>query len=99
MPWFKCLVRGQGFPLTLEGKSRSWSFYANRCVEARDEDAAEAAVVAMLRRDPDLSLGPGVVGRERARLFFEDIAPVDSPSGPNKGFTFFDDEGIPFYES
>jgi len=67
-------------------------------LEAESEDEAERAVVALLRRDSDLSLSSDTPGREHARLFVEEIVAVTQPGEPNAGFTFFNDPGVTFYE-
>lgn len=98
MAWFRCLVRGQNFPLMLEGKNKHWNFYATRFVEAPDEDGAEKKLVALLRADSDIQVPKDVPGRERARIYIEELVEVDRPNGPKAGFTFFDDDGIQFFE-
>jgi len=51
MPWFRCSLRGENFPLTRDGKSGPWGFFATRWVEAQDAAAAELKAVDMIRRD------------------------------------------------
>lgn len=98
MAWFRCMVRGQNFPLVLQGKNKNWNFYATRFVEARDEDHAEQVLLKLLRSDADIQVTKGVPGREHARLYVEELSEVDRANGPNAGFTFFDDDGIQFFE-
>jgi hypothetical protein len=89
MPWFRCFVRGERFPLTLEGKLSPTGFYTTRFVEVSDSEEAEEKVVDLLRRDAALSVPAGTPGMEGARIFVEEIEQVEAPGAPNAGFTFF----------
>ncbi len=89
MPWFRCFIRGENFPLELDGKRQATGFYTTRYVEAADEGDAELKAVNVLRDDPALKVPPGTPGVEHAMVYVEEIELVDGPSAPNAGFTFF----------
>lgn len=104
MGWFRCLVRGERFPGALIGEPGAVGFYVTRFVfvESDDPDEAEAAVLRSLRDEPALRLpsdpSPPIEADapSRARVFFEEVEPVDTRDVPDvaPGFAFFpEDDG------
>jgi hypothetical protein len=91
MPWFKCRVRGENFPLEIEGEPGSVGFYTTRFVEATDEAAAELAAVALLCADPKLAKPSGAKMNGPATVHFEEITEVAKEAVPaiTPGYVFF----------
>ena len=57
MKKYKVFVRGQNFLINLDGVNQKMGFYTTRFIEAESEEAAEYAVMDMLRCDPKLVKG------------------------------------------
>jgi hypothetical protein len=95
MPWYRCFVRGENFPLKRPGHGKRKSsglfgFYATRWVDAIDPDAAELRCVELLRRDKDLTQIKRVEG-VTPMIFIEEIEELrgEPETHPGSGFTFF----------
>lgn len=91
MPWFRCLVRGENFLLTLSsGRPEYRGFYTTRWVNAEDKAAAEAACVQLIKSDPYLAQERR--SRTIPMLYVEEIELLDSEPAkqPGKGYTFYD---------
>jgi hypothetical protein len=90
MPWFRCLVEGENFPLARDGKPALLGFFTTRWVEAASVGEAELNVVAMIRNDRAFTnmrrttdLTPMVYVRRIDEV-------PEHADGPGEGFTFFD---------
>jgi hypothetical protein len=92
MAWYRCFVRGEDFPLQVEGGKSPLGFYTTRFAEAQSPGEAESLVLDMLKNDPSLYLPPGTPGMEKARVYFEEIVEVAGPGASNAGFTFFSED-------
>ena len=92
MPLFRCLMRGENFPFDVDGAWKSVGFYATRFVDAASAEEAEAAALGLLKADPALARESSTPGLEHARVVFEEIEEVAAVTGPNAGFTFFEEE-------
>jgi hypothetical protein len=88
MPWFRCLLRGENFPLLVMEVRKPTGFYTTRYAEAASPEEAEELVLNALHDEEVLKVPPGTPGTENARVYFEEIDEVDGP-GVNEGFTFF----------
>jgi hypothetical protein len=88
---FRCFVHGENFPGEMLSLPYSIGFYTTRYIAAEDAEAAEMAVLSLLREDPSLQLPHGVEKPKDARVHFERIeeVPNDTPPIPNGGFTFY----------
>lgn len=92
MPWFRCLIEGENFPLAREGRPALLGFFTTRWVEAATSGEAERQAVDMIRGDKafarmrEANLTPMIYVRR--------MDEVPEPSdGPGEGFTFFPMEG------
>src|SRR5687767_16037763 len=88
---FRCFVQGENFPGEMLSLPYSIGFYTTRYIAATDAEAAEMAVLSLLREDPSLQLPHGLEKPKDARVYFERIeeVPNDTPPIPNSGFTFY----------
>ena len=57
MKKFRVFVRGENFLINLDDVKQKVGFYTTRFIEAQNEEAAEYAVMDMLREDPKLAKG------------------------------------------
>jgi hypothetical protein len=88
--WYRCLVRGEGFPLVLEGEELDlFGFYTTRFVDASSPDDAEHIATRLILADPSLVVSMGAPAADGARLYFESVDRVDEQGAPNGGFTFY----------
>jgi hypothetical protein len=85
-------MRGENFPLDLDGQRRPTNFFATRYVDVQSIDDVERVVLERLKKEPELQVPPGTPGTEKARIYFEVIEPVNEPEEPNSGFHFFHEE-------
>ena len=85
-------VRGENFPLELDGQSSLFGFYTTRFVHADTPKQAELAALEMLRNDPTLDVEPSKRTRD-TMVYFESISEIDSIptdiSEPGTGYAFF----------
>lgn len=88
MPWFRCVVIGENFPLEVNGMARAMGFTTVRVVEAVDTKAAEAEAIAALQGEPLLQAAATQPGSERARIIFDEIVEVGGRQ-TGTGFAFF----------
>jgi hypothetical protein len=81
LPWYRCLVRGENFPLESKPGSgvRPHGFYATRCVEADTPEAAEMAALNLLRYEDTFAPPAGHARSKDARVYFEKIEAVSGP--------------------
>ena len=93
MKLFRCFIRGENFPLHVDGKDDLLGFYTARFVRAETADEAELLALDMLRENPTLN---GVDPSKRTAetmVYFESIEEIDSlPEGITEagtGFTFY----------
>jgi hypothetical protein len=88
---FRCFVRGENFPGAVLSLPTPIGFYTTRFVVAESGEAAEGAVLAMLRKDPSLQ-SVDDESWAAASIYFERIekVPSDTPPQPNSGFSFFE---------
>jgi hypothetical protein len=93
MAWVRCLIRGENFPIDVDGKGAPIGFFATRYVDVNSMDDVERVALAALKQERELQVPPGTPGMEKARIYFEIIEPVEEPEGPNTGFEFFRPEG------
>jgi hypothetical protein len=91
MPWFRCLLRGENFPLLVMDVRKPMGFYTTRYAEAASPEDAERLVLNALRDEEALKVPPDTLGTQNARIYFDEIDEVDGP-GVNEGFTFFPEE-------
>jgi hypothetical protein len=95
MKKFRVLVRGENFLINIDDVEQKHGFYTTRYVEAQDEEAAEYAVMNMLRRDPKLAKGVFNDKSDPPMMYAEEVEEMDSldrlPS-TTTGFAFYPDE-------
>lgn len=91
MAWFKCFIRGENFPVQLDGQLCEIGFYVTRFVEASNASAAETSALEGLRGDPKLGPPPGGAHSGQSRVFFENIeeSRADEVPAVQPGFVFF----------
>ena len=89
---FRCSVHGENFPGAILSVSCSIGFYTTRYIAAENAEAAEMAVLEILKKDPALQLPPGVEKPADARVYFEEIEELPSDTRPtsNSGFSFYE---------
>jgi hypothetical protein len=87
--WYRCLVRGEDFPLVLKGELDLFGFYTTRFVDASTPEDAEHRATRLILADPSLSFSMGAPAAEGARLYFESVDRVDEQGASNSGFTFY----------
>ena len=78
--------------MNLDGVKQKFSFYTTRFVEAEDEEAAEYAVIDLLRGDPKLVGSVLNEDSDPPMMFAEEIEELESFKGllvPGAGFTFY----------
>lgn len=93
---YKVFVRGENFLINFDGVSQKVGFYTTRFVEGEDEEAAEGAVMEMLRGDPTLVEVVLNEGADPPMMYAEEIEELKSFEGfpvPGTGFTFFAEGG------
>jgi hypothetical protein len=90
MPWFRCLVRGENYPLQIIGISGPVGFYVTRFVEAANEHEAESAALASVRDDPRLVLD-SIASTLVPRVSIEEIDEISQSDVPlqNPGFCWY----------
>ena len=90
---FRVFVRGQNFLINLDDRDQKVGFYTTRYVEAPNEEAAEYAVMDMLRGDPKLAKGVLNDKSDPPVMFAEEVEEIDSFAGVKiPGFAFYPDE-------
>ena len=92
MKKYKVFVRGENFLLNFDGVNQKFGFYTTRFVEAEDEEAAEYAVMDLLRGDPQLVRSVSNEDSDPPMMFAEEIEELESFKGftvPGAGFTFY----------
>jgi hypothetical protein len=95
MKKFRVFVRGENFLINLDEVEQKIGFYTTRYVEAQNEEAAEYAVIDMLRGDPKLSKGVLNDETDPPIMYAEEVEEIDSFQGlplPGTGFAFYPDE-------
>ena len=95
MKKYKVFVRGQNFLINLDGVNQKMGFYTTRFIEAESEEAAEYAVMDMLRCDPKLVKGVLNERSDPPMMYAEEIEEVKSFNGfpvPGTGFAFYPEE-------
>lgn len=95
MKKYKVFVRGENFLFNLDGVNQKMGFYTTRFVEAEDEEAAEYAVMDMLRNDPKLIKGVLNERSDSPMMYAEEIVELKSFKGfpvPGTGFAFYSEE-------
>lgn len=94
MSKYKVLVNGENFLLDYEGRPKKLGFYVWRSVEASDAEAAENAVIELIRGDTRLK-GKALNGRDDPpMLYAEEVVEVDereSDEGLDTGFSWYDE--------
>ncbi|MCM3870937.1 MAG: hypothetical protein ND895_09635 [Pyrinomonadaceae bacterium] len=93
MKKFKVFVRGENFLVNVDDVKKKLGFYTTRFVEAQDEEAAEYAVMDMLRGD----LAEQVLNdrSDSPMMYAEKVEELDSFAGfpvPGTGFSFYTDK-------
>ncbi len=93
MPIYRCLVLGENFLLEIDGELQRLGFQTTRWVEADDPEAAELAVLDVLRREDAFNRpGPDYEG-PAATVSFEQIDEISVEEvgrmQPHAGYTFF----------
>jgi hypothetical protein len=89
---FQCLVRGDNFPINIEGVEGLVGFYTTRSVEAHSPDEAEKLVLKLLRSEPVFqTVEPELRKNSGAKVHFEEIVPVRKTRRKpvNTGFVWF----------
>ncbi|HET6891788.1 MAG TPA: hypothetical protein VFH31_11850, partial [Pyrinomonadaceae bacterium] len=81
MKKYKVFVRGDNFLINLDGVNQKMGFYTTRFVEAQNEEAAEYAVMNMLRSDPKLVKGVLNEGSDPPMMYAEEIEELKSFKG------------------
>jgi hypothetical protein len=92
MPLFRCLIRGENFPVLVEGRRTLFGFYTTRFVETTSAQDAELVALGLLRADPSLQPASGVPRNPDSRVYFEEIVEVtfEGEQLPNSGFTWYE---------
>jgi hypothetical protein len=88
MKKFKVVVRGENFLMNVDSVEKRMGFYTTRFVEAENEEAAEYAVMDILRDD----LEPLNDKSDSPMMYAEKVEELDSFAGfpvPGAGFTFY----------
>ncbi len=96
MKKYKVFVRGENFLINLDGVNQKMGFYTTRFVEAESEEAAESAVMDLLRSDPKLIKGVLNEESDSPMMYAEEIEELKSFKGfpvPGTGFAFYPEEG------
>ncbi|MDY3558519.1 hypothetical protein R5W23_005639 [Gemmata sp. JC673] len=95
MAWFRCFIRGEGFPGEIVGETGPVGFYVTRFVEAAAPEAAEVAALQVLKADPKLAPPPGYTPSGQARVVFEEIEELAAEPVPavQPGFAWHPMEG------
>ena len=88
MNCYRLKLRGDNFPLAVDGDSTLVGWYTTRWVTAHDEIDAAARALNGLRKEAPLSEIPEGCG---ATVFYEEIVRVEASEVPAEqgGFTFF----------
>lgn len=92
MKKFRVFIRGENFLINLDGVEQKLGFYTTRYVEAQDEEAAEYAVMDILRADPKLAKGVLNDKSDPPMMYAEEVDEIDSFEGcplPGTGFAFY----------
>jgi len=91
MPWFRCLVEGENFPLTRDGRPVLLGFFTTRWVEADSVGEAELSVVGLIRNDPAFT-NMRKTGDATPMVYVRRIDPLSNipDEAPGEGFTFFE---------
>ena len=92
MKKYRVFVRGENFLMNCDGVNQIFGFYTTRFVEADDEEAAEYAVMDLLRGDPKLVGSVLNEDSDPPMMFAEEIEELESFKGfpvPGTGFTFY----------
>lgn len=95
MKKFRVLVRGENFLINVDGVEQKHGFYTTRYIEAQDEEAAEYAVMDILRGDPKLAKGVLNDKSDPPMMYAEELEEIESFAGlpsPKTGFAFYPDE-------
>lgn len=96
MKKYKVFVRGENFLISLDGVNQKMGFYTTRFVEAEDNEAAEYAVMDMMRSDPKLVKGVLNEKSDPPMMYAEEIEELESFEGfpvPGTGFAFYAEGG------
>lgn len=96
MKKYKVFARGKNFLINLDGVNQKVGFYTTRFVKAENEEAAEYAVMDMLRNDPQLVKGVLNEESDSPMMCAEEIEELKSFEDypvPNTGFAFYPEEG------
>ena len=90
MKKFKVFVHGENFLVNHDGVEEKLGFYTTRFLEAQNEEAAEYAVMDMLRDElAELVLNDK---SDTPMMYAEEVDELDSFAGfsvPGGGFTFY----------
>ncbi|HEX6733126.1 MAG TPA: hypothetical protein VF074_24100 [Pyrinomonadaceae bacterium] len=95
MKKFRVFVRGENFLINLDRMNQKPGFYTTRFVEAEDEEAAEYAVMDLLRSDPKLVKAVLNEKSDPPMMYAEKIEELDSSEAfpdPAVGFAFYGEE-------
>jgi hypothetical protein len=89
MSLYQCLVRGENFPIKVEGIEGLVGFHTTRWVKASSPEEAEKMVLELLRSEPVFQTVEPRVGKSSgATVFFEEIVPAEH-IGINRGAVWF----------
>ena len=88
MTLFRLQLRGENFPLRVEGEQRLMGFHAIRFVEAEDRIEAATKALAILKGEPELVAVPAGCG---ATLTYEEIVEAEPAERPtaDRDLAFF----------
>jgi hypothetical protein len=90
MPFYRCVILGENFPLRVDGQEELHGFYTTRWVQALDEKRAELKAVEMVRRELRPHLPPDHPLARKARMCLDNIGRVGSlPRFRGGGFAWF----------
>ncbi len=89
MATYRCLVRGENFARRNHAGRELVGFYTTRWVEAVNPEEAEYLTVARLRKEPDFQQPEGYAPNAPAKVFIEEIEPVDALPTVQGGATWF----------
>jgi hypothetical protein len=90
MAWFRCLIEGENFPLTMDGRAVLLGFFTTRWVEADTVGEAELNVVGLIRTDPVFANMRKAHVTPMVYVRRIDALATTPDEAPGEGFTFFE---------
>ena len=90
MAKYSVFLKGENFPLKLEGETKLYGFYTTRRVKAKNEEEAELMAVAAIKSDPKLLSSVDRDFEAEPRIYMESIRKIGWWSRVKiTGYTFY----------